>query len=245
VPGGRPGTGYLALSASGRPSSGDTERIRLQAQLVAHVSHDLRGALAAVQSGLRALADDLAAGSDEQETAALSLAQVERARRIVEEVLALSRPGRLRKTNLPVDEVLAGLADRYRPQALEKGVTVDTRLAPGMLVSADRSNLEAAFGNLVENALRAMPAGGRLTLTLEPEERSSAGVLVCVGDTGVGIRPELGATVFEAFVSDSPGGSGLGLAIARHVVLAHGGQIDFDTEVGKGTTFRVWLPRLT
>jgi signal transduction histidine kinase len=65
-----------------------------------------------------------------------------------------------------------------------------------------------------------------------------------VADTGIGIKPELQASVFEPFVTDKEGGSGLGLAIARRVTLDHGGQIDFESEVDHGTTFYVWLPRM-
>jgi signal transduction histidine kinase len=245
VPGLGPGSGYVALSTPAPPANGETERIRLQARLISHVAHDLRGALAAVYAGLRTLVDDLQDGTEQRETAAKSLVEVQRASRIVEEVLALSRPGRLRRADLPLAQVVIQAVDRRRPEAAERAVDVRTSLDPEVVVSGDRSSLEAAVGNLLENALRAMPDGGTLAVSLQMEDRAAAGVLLTVADTGVGIPPDLQPTVFEAFVSDSPGGSGLGLTIARHVVLAHGGQIDFDSEIGVGTTFRVWLPRAT
>jgi len=244
VPGLEVGSGYAVLSGPDRRVSGHTEQLRLQAQLVSHVSHDLRGALAAAYCGLRTLVEDLAADAPVHETAVQSLAQVQRATRIVDEVLALSRPGRLRRAEVSLADLVRSVVERCREQAAAQGVTVALALADDLRVSADPSSLERALGNLVENALRAMAGGGELSVTLEQKERLVAGALVAVADSGIGIRPELQATVFEPFVSDSAGGSGLGLTITRHIVLAHGGQIDFDSEPGRGTTFRVWLPRL-
>lgn len=244
VPGLAAGRGYAVLSAAEGKATGDTERVRLQAQLVSHVSHDLRGALASTYSGLRTLVADLPEGSPQHETAVQSLAELQRAHRIVDEVLALSRPGRLRRAETDLAVLITGMLERYRAAADETGVTLEAEIEPGLVVVVDRSSIERSLANLVENALRAMDGGGELELRAVAEDRVGPGVAISIADTGQGIPPHLQQTVFEPFVSESEGGSGLGLTIARHIVVAHGGQIDFQSEPGRGTTFRVWLPRL-
>jgi signal transduction histidine kinase len=110
-------------------------------------------------------------------------------------------------------------------------------------VLADLSQLERAFDNLVENALQATPHYGLLRVGCRAEDRGRPGVRVTIADTGLGIPADVRPNVFEPFVTTKPAGTGLGLAITRRVVLDHEGQIDFETDHGRGTTFVIWLPR--
>jgi signal transduction histidine kinase len=93
--------------------------------------------------------------------------------------------------------------------------------------------------NLIKNAMQAMTTGG--TLTLQTGE-SSEGVWLSVADTGGGISQEQIARIFEPFYTTKKKGSGLGLMIVQRIVRAHGGRIELDSQVGRGTTFRIWLP---
>jgi signal transduction histidine kinase len=235
------GAALLTLTAD-QDESGETERLRFQAQLVSHVAHDLRDASASVFCGIRTLVDELDDETELHETAEAALVESQRVNRIIDEVLAVSRPGRLRRVDIDLNHVLHETLSRYQARATEVGVELEERLGPAAIVSADRSSLERGFGNLIENAIQEMSDGGRLIVATELEERVGHGVLATVADTGGGIDPEMEASVFDPFVTGKEGGSGLGLAITRRVVLDHGGQIDFETTVGEGTTFRVWLP---
>jgi signal transduction histidine kinase len=107
------------------------------------------------------------------------------------------------------------------------------------LVLVDRELLKQALMNLLLNAIEAMPGGGRLTVSLE---RRGEMAEIEIEDTGGGIAPENTQRVFQLFFTTRPGGSGIGLASAFRTVQLLNGSIDFKSEVGRGTTFRIELP---
>ena len=122
------------------------------------------------------------------------------------------------------------------------GGTLEARVAGGLeTVWLDPARIRGVRGNLLANALRHTPRGGRISVAAEPDRN---GVVITVQDTGSGIPAEMLPRVFERFVKDpaSPG-SGLGLAIAREVVTAHGGRIGAESTPGGGTVIRAWLTR--
>jgi signal transduction histidine kinase len=106
-------------------------------------------------------------------------------------------------------------------------------------VLVDRELLNQALMNLIGNAVEAMPEGGKLTVSLE-RRGEMAGIEIA--DTGRGIAPEHVQRVFQLFFTTKPGGSGIGLASAYRTVQLLNGTIDFKSEVGRGTTFRIELP---
>jgi signal transduction histidine kinase len=106
-------------------------------------------------------------------------------------------------------------------------------------VFVDRALLKQAILNLVLNAVEAMPTGGQLQLTLS---RRGDMAEITVGDTGKGIPMEHRQKVFQLFFTTRPGGSGIGLASTFRIVQLHNGSINFTSEVGHGTTFRIELP---
>jgi signal transduction histidine kinase len=131
-----------------------------------------------------------------------------------------------------------------RTAAAERGVELDVDPAlPGESVAADAERVQLVFTNLLENAIRHTPRGGRVQLRAVPAE---AEVRFEVVDQGPGVPPEQRARVFEKFVrlpGAPPGGAGIGLSIARDVVRAHGGEIGVEGEPGSGATFWFTLPR--
>jgi signal transduction histidine kinase len=241
VPGLRRGAG-VAVLLSDRPPTEDAERLRLQTRLVSFISHDVRNSLAAAYCGLRTLSDQLPASATERGTVDRALGDVQRASRIVEDVLAVSRPGRLHRVELDLTMLLRETLHRFRTRAAANGVELVERFESGAAVLADLSQLERAFDNLVENALQAMPHGGMLTVATRGEDRAGPGVLITIADTGLGIPADVRPNVFEPYATRKKDGTGLGLAITRRAVLDHEGQIDFTTAEGRGTTFAVWLP---
>jgi len=106
-------------------------------------------------------------------------------------------------------------------------------------IDADAVLLHRAFQNLVLNAVDAMPEGGQLRVVLS---RRGDMAEIAVGDTGRGISPENRQKIFQLFFTTRPGGSGIGLASTFRIVQLHNGSIDFTSEVGRGTTFRIELP---
>lgn len=121
----------------------------------------------------------------------------------------------------------------------DRGVRVEQLFPADLpLVRADRDKLKQALWNLCKNAVEAMPQGGTIALNAYS---SGADVILEIADTGVGIPP--GVDIFELFTTTKSSGSGLGLVVARQIVAAHGGNITYTSEPGKGTRFRLVLPQ--
>ncbi len=253
------GTAVLRVVARWLPEDGwlvvvqdVTQQRRAEAvrrDFVANVSHELRTPLAS----LRAMAETLRDGGlEDRQLAARFLDQilqeVGRMSRLVNDLLDLSalEAGvvRLRWEELQAEALLGAVARRYEPLASRKGVSLKVR--PGdAQVWGDRERLEQALGNLVDNAVKYTPPGGRVELAVESR---GGEVHLVVEDTGPGIPPEHLPRVFERFYRADPartraqGGTGLGLAITKHVALAHGGRVEAANRPGGGARFEVVLP---
>jgi signal transduction histidine kinase len=110
-------------------------------------------------------------------------------------------------------------------------------------ISANAGQMRQVFLNIILNAIQAMPGGGELRVdTRNCGDNGQEGVEIRITDTGVGIPEELGKKVFQPFFTTKNEGTGLGLAIVYGIVREHNGRIDVESEVGKGTTFTIFLP---
>ncbi len=223
----------------------------LRRELVANVSHELKTPISALRAHLENLLDGVEQA--DPETLQVMLVQSERLGRLVDQLLDLSR---LESGDVPLERERVALAplvsqvlSEIQVARPEPGVTLTGDL-PGDLppVFADRERVHQVLFNLLDNAVRFTPAGGRVTVSAFGHNGS---VDVVVADTGPGISAEHLPRVFERFyrVDESrsrvDGGTGIGLAIARSVVEAHGGRIWADSEPGRGSTFTFELPVAT
>jgi two-component system sensor histidine kinase BaeS len=147
---------------------------------------------------------------------------------------------RLHKERTDIAELLADIRVAFTPRAAEAGVAFQLDAQPLPALDIDPVRVRQVLNNLLDNALRHTPRGGRIRLEVRPEGRAA---LFRVADTGKGISPEALPHVFDRFwKSADSGGSGLGLAIARGLVEAHGGQIRVDSVQGRGTVVSFTLP---
>jgi len=159
---------------------------------------------------------------------------------IVTQFLGAIRPAPLQLKLFSLNNVVEKTLELLRPEIENRGVTVKMKLARNLTATpVDATQLQQVLVNLVKNAAQAMTTGG--TLTLQTGETSD-GVWVSVADTGGGIPQEQINRIFEPFYTTKKKGSGLGLMIVQRIVRAHNGRIELESNVGKGTTFRVWLP---
>jgi len=159
---------------------------------------------------------------------------------IVTQFLGAIRPAPVQLKLASLNDVVEKTLGLLRPEIENRGVTVKTKLARHLTATpVDATQLQQVLVNLVKNATQAMTTGG--VLTLQTGE-SNDGVWVSVGDTGGGIPQEQINRIFEPFYTTKKKGSGLGLMIVQRIVRAHNGRIELDSNVGRGTTFRMWLP---
>jgi signal transduction histidine kinase len=222
------------------------ETDRMRRDLVANVSHELRTPITALQAGLENLVDGVEPPGPEQLRTMLK--QAERLGRLVTQLLDLSRLESgaipLQRSNFKVLPVLEDAADESRLHAphVQVSVSVDD---PGLAADGDPERVHQVVANLLENAIRHSPAGGRVEIRARPERGR---VAIEVLDEGPGIPEEEASRVFERFYradtarSSSAGGAGLGLAIARWIVDLHGGDIRAERRTPTGCRMVVLLP---
>jgi len=239
--------GQLAESFN-QMSSDLSQATRLRRQMTADIAHDLRTPLTVITGYIEALRDGDLQPSSTRFDAMYDEAQ--HLKRLVQDLrtLSLADAGELSLNcrPVPVPDLLDRVATAYQHQAEQQQVTIEVHPAdvlPDINVDFDR--MVQVLGNLVSNALRYTPEGGKIILSAQ--EQSDA-VLLRVQDTGNGIPPDELPHIFNRFYradksrQQSEGESGLGLAIARAIVQAHGGSITADSEVGQGTIFLISLP---
>jgi signal transduction histidine kinase/FixJ family two-component response regulator len=241
----------LASEQAARQQAEEANRFR--DDFIATLSHELRTPLTAILGWSRLLRDQ----NFSEERAANALDIIERNARaqaqLIDDLLDVSRimAGKLRLDLSPVDPAAAVVAatDTIRPAAEAKGISLQTHLDPqAWRVSGDLDRLQQVVWNLVSNAVKFTPEGGRVRVRLE---RVNSRIEIVVSDTGMGISPEFMPHVFERFrqadksSTRQHGGLGLGLPIVRHLVELHGGRVRADSAgEGQGATFTVSLPLL-
>jgi two-component system sensor histidine kinase BaeS len=227
---------------SGRLEAADAAR----RQFLADVTHELRTPLAVLQSGIEAQLDGIHSRDDAHLASLLDETHV--LTRVVEDLhtLALAGAGRLtlhRETLHAVTAIEDAVA-AHAATATARGVTMQATPATGSpVVWADPVRLQQILGNLLGNALRHTPAGGRITVTLDQPEPHT--VRFTVADTGPGFPPEQLPGLFDRFTkSEGSQGSGLGLAIARDLVHTHGGSIEATNRPEGGAAVSFELPNV-
>ncbi len=260
----RHGLSRLVLQAAARRLDAAGERIgvvvlhdvtelrRLEGvrrDFVANVSHELRTPL----TSIRALVETLEAGAlhdSEVSTEFLAriVSEVDRLAQIVDELLDLARleSGRIHLAleQVAPESLIRRAVQRMAPQTARAGLSVDFSVAPETpAVTADRARVDQVLLNLVHNAVKFTPRGGRITLQASPVDGA---VEFRVRDTGIGVSPNELSRLFERFYKTDRArrstGTGLGLAIAKHIVQAHGGSIWAEPNQGGGTVFAFQLP---
>ena len=224
---------------------------RLKDEFVATLAHELRNPLAPIRNAL-SLMKRRPSGEVATRSREVIERQVDQMVRLIDDLLDLSRVSRglveLRRARLPLAEVLRGAVETSRPLIDQYGHTLTVTVPPEELtVDADPTRLVQVVANLLNNAAKFTPRGGRIELGLARE--GAQGAVVWVRDNGVGIPPEMLERVFNLFTqvdrshAQVSGGLGIGLTLVRRLVEMHGGRIEAHS-AGPGTRseFRVHLP---
>jgi two-component system OmpR family sensor kinase len=233
-----------------------------QRDLLANVSHDLNTPLTSIQGFAQAITDGAASDpASVRRSAGVIQDEAQRMSRMVSELLDLARieSGQIvmRRETVHLNAVLRDCMDKLTLRAQQTGVTLNTQVPDNLpVVLGDGDRLAQVFTNLLDNALKHTPEGGKVTLAARALSGSSivrrgktwpAGVEVSVADTGSGIPPEDLSRIFERFYQvdksrQRSSGLGLGLAIVKQIVESHHGAIHAESVVGLGSRFVVTLP---
>ncbi|MEO5803465.1 MAG: ATP-binding protein [Verrucomicrobiota bacterium] len=159
---------------------------------------------------------------------------------IITQFLQAIRPTDPKLSLASLNDVVRETLELLRPEIENRGLNVNENLASRLPASPiDPGQIKQALVNLIKNAVQAMTKNG--TLTLQTGEGAD-GVWMSVGDTGGGIPQEQLNRIFEPFFTTKKKGTGLGLMIVQRIIREHGGRIELESNVGKGTMFRIWLP---
>jgi signal transduction histidine kinase/CHASE3 domain sensor protein len=234
-----------------RETTSERQAERLKDELVATVSHELRTPLTSIIGYLELVRSEEAEPLGDEQRHFLDIVD-RNARRLLDVVgdllfVAQVEAGRLHLDLAPVDlaVLVAEAAETARPLAESKGIELETEAEPGLVAAGDRVRLAQLLANLVSNAIKFTPGGGRVRLRATGEGRTA---VLQVGDTGIGIPIEEQGQLFQRFFRSSAAskqaipGTGLGLVICKAIAEAHGGSISFESAPDRGTTFRVEIP---
>jgi two-component system, cell cycle sensor histidine kinase and response regulator CckA len=245
-------TAYRATEAQLRQA----QKMEAVGQLAGGIAHDFNNLLLAILANAQLAAESIPKGTD----AAESLAEIEsagaRAADLTNRLLAFSRRQPFRPVSVDLNKLTRGLMKMLRrllPESIEVDLVADHDLAA---VSADPTQLEQVIVNLCVNARDAMESGGSLTLTTSnvtldgayceqnPWARPGVWVRLSVADTGAGMSAEVRERAFEPFFTtkDAHRGTGLGLSTVYGIVQQHGGMVEVRSELGRGTTFEIYVP---
>ncbi len=228
------------------------DRLSILGTLAAGLAHEIKNPLGGIKGAAQLLEMELAEGSELRDYTRVMLKEVQRVNRIVEELLELASPRRLRLSKVNLHKTLGDILILQKRAVGKKKITFQQQFDPSIPpILGDESLLIQLFLNLIKNAVEAVGESGLIRVTsriladysmTQKGERRARMVAIEISDDGPGIRGEEMEHLFTPFFTTKPNGTGLGLALCHKIISEHRGMIKVDSDKGRGTTFTVMLP---
>jgi len=221
------------------------ERLAAIGELAAGLAHEIRNPLASLYGSIQLLQGELDLDGSHQRLMKICLQESERLNGLIVNFLQFASPHADRKNRLLLLPVVEEILDLFRTGPhMREGIRISVEIAPDVIVFADEKQIKQILWNLLLNAAQAMKEGRiRIRARNTTDTRGNPVVSITVGDTGQGIPQGDIQKIFDPFFTSRQEGTGLGLAVVYRIVENHGGTIHVESAEGKGTVFRIDLPR--
>jgi signal transduction histidine kinase len=221
-----------------------SEKLASLGVLASGVAHEIRNPLTAIKARLYTHQKALPAGTPEHADCDFIGEEITRLERIVRDFLQFARPSEPHFAAVSPEALLRELQELLAPELHKSSVALVLDGTVATAVEADAQQIKQVLINLVRNAAESIGKNGKVTLRARESRLAKDGrraVALEIEDTGGGIPPDVQKRLFDPFFTTKPSGTGLGLSIAARIVGKHGGALEFETQAGRGTTFRVML----
>jgi signal transduction histidine kinase len=211
------------------------------------IAHEIRNPLTAIKVRLFTLRSSHRPGTSEYEYIEVIRGEIDRLERIVSEFLQFARPAEPELKTMPADKLLQEIQNLLRSDLASRSIELKLELRADATIRVDSDKMKQVLINFIQNGADSMEKGGTVTLRLRQDRQLLNGkwvtaVIIDIADQGKGIPPEVQKRLFDPFFTTKEAGTGLGLPIAARIVEKHGGAIQYETQVNRGTTFSIVLP---
>ena len=208
--------------------------------IAAGMAHEIKNPLASIKGLTQVLPENLEDAEFIRKYYEIVPRQLDRINRIVEDLLDFGHPKKLAVEEVDVAKALEETLRLVENQCRKSNIEIEKKLYSIPPILADTEKLSQAFINIILNAMQAMPKGG--TLKLKAQCPSPQNVIIEISDTGKGIPEDKIHNIFDPFFTTKETGSGMGLAVTYRIIREHDGEIEVESKVGEGTTFKICLP---
>ena len=222
-----------------------SEKLALTGRLAASLAHEINNPLQ-TSLGCLGLVEEILEESDHEELLVfinMAIEELKRSDRIVKKLRDLNRSTDLsERTPVNFQEIIEGVLVLTKNHLDDKDIeAVFSYQGPPPTILASKDLIQQVMLNLIMNAVDELPEGGKICLDLIPST-DPKGITIKITDTGKGIDPEIITQIFDPFFTTKDDGIGLGLYISKQIIESHSGTLEFNSQVGKGTEFTIWLP---
>lgn len=209
-------------------------------QLAAGIAHELRNPLTSIKILFNSIVSRIGTRKDIETDIKVIESEIDRMNGIIKQFLDFSRPSFLCLSSVDVNNILEDTLRLMAYELEEQKISVSKVFSKKPLnINADIEKLKQVFINIILNSIQAMPEGGKLVIKTVDKDGH---IEITIKDTGKGIPSDIKNKIFEPFFTTKEGGLGLGLCITKRIIDYHGGNIEIDSTVGKGTTVKIKIP---